>query len=253
MDIYRTPPEGGWYIESLRAFRRADLDFRSYLLIGIRQESVSRISQLWAFDEMFWLSWQMGTCQTGMRGLGRSLGVPRGIPGVPWRSWGVPRDVLGVSLRVPGGSQGAPKTEVVLWGCTGMVLGGPWAGFGGMGRSLGQSWEVSMLLFRLFQMVFWYAIFSNICYGYLEAMLFSWKTKKQKNSFYMDYGRSTCCYFVGFSNDSWNTSIFAGAFSMNSFKISMEKPCALVEPKSWKQWKSLCNSDDSCFPGAFGS
>ena len=42
------------------------------------------------------------------------------------------------SLGVPGGSQVALKTEVDLWGRPGMVLGGPWGVFGGMGRSLGQ-------------------------------------------------------------------------------------------------------------------
>ena len=36
-------------------------------------------------------------------------------------------------------------------------------------------------------------------------------------------------------------------FQWSSFKISMEKSCALVEPKSSKQWKSLCESDNSCF------
>ena len=100
-----------FFVKSLRAFCRADLDFRSDLLIVIQQESVTLISQLQAFDEMFWLSRRMCTCQNKN-----------------WGSWG--------SL---GGSQGALKTEVVLWGRPGMVLGGPWGGFRGMGPSLGES------------------------------------------------------------------------------------------------------------------
>ena len=71
-----------------------------------------------------------------MRGLRRSLGVPREVLGGPWGSL---ERSLGVLGRPWGESQGAPKTEVVLWGRPGMVLGGPWGGFGGMGRSLGQS------------------------------------------------------------------------------------------------------------------
>ena len=31
-----------------------------------------------------------------------------------------------------------------------MVLGGPWGGFGGMGLSLGEAWEVRFLLLGLF-------------------------------------------------------------------------------------------------------
>ena len=67
-----------------------------------------------------------------------------------WRSLGVPREVLGGPWGSLGGSQGAPKTEVVLGERPGMVLGGPWGVFGGIGRSLGQSREVKMLLFRWF-------------------------------------------------------------------------------------------------------
>ena len=32
--------------------------------------------------------------------------------------------------------------------------GGSWGGFGGLGCSLGESWEVRMLLFRWFSMIF---------------------------------------------------------------------------------------------------
>ena len=51
------------------------------------------------------------------------LGVLGGLLEVPWGP-------LGVSWEVPG------------------CLGGPWGDFGGLGRSLDQSWEVRMLLFR---------------------------------------------------------------------------------------------------------
>ena len=71
-----------------------------------------------------------------MRGLRRSLGASREVLGGPWGSLG--------------GSKGAPKTKVVLRERPGMVLGGPWGVFGGIGRSLGQSREVKMLLFRWF-------------------------------------------------------------------------------------------------------
>ena len=79
------------------------------------------------------------------------IGSPEGGP---WRSLGVPRVVLGGPWGSLGGSQGAPKTEVVLGERPGMVLGGPWGVFGGIGRSLGQDCEVKMLLFRWFWMVF---------------------------------------------------------------------------------------------------
>ena len=42
---------------------------------------------------------------------------------------------------------------------------------------------------------------------------------KNKNicTFYIDAGRSTCCYFVGFRYDYGNTRFPSGAFSINSF------------------------------------
>ena len=49
---------------------------------------------------------------------------------------------------------------------------------------------------------------------------------------------------VGMSLD---IHVFAGAFSMNSFQDLDGKSCTLVEPKSSKQWKSLCKSDNSRF------
>ena len=63
---------------------------------------------------------------------------------MPGGLWGVPGLVSGD----PGGSQGRRKNGGGSLGRPGMVLGAPWGGFGGMGRSLGQSWEVRLLLFR---------------------------------------------------------------------------------------------------------
>ena len=63
--------------------------------------------------------------------------------------------------------------------------------------------------------------------------------------FYIDYGSSKCCYFAKFRDLSGNTRFFAGAFSMNSLQDI--KSGALVEPKNSKQWKSLCESDNSRF------
>ena len=61
------------------------------------------------------------------------------------------------------------------------------------------------------------------------------------------------CYFVGFSYDSGNIRFFAGGFFMNFVKILKEKAGALVEAKSLKQWKSLCESENSCFLAFFDS
>ena len=55
---------------------------------------------------------------------------------VPWGPLGVSWEVLGRPWRP--------------WERPGIVLGGPWGDFGGLGRSLDQSWEVRMLLFRWF-------------------------------------------------------------------------------------------------------
>ena len=60
-----------------------------------------------------------------------------GSPESSWESLGVPWTSLGVlwaSLEALGASWDRP--------------GGPWGDFGGLGRSLDQSWEVRMLLFR---------------------------------------------------------------------------------------------------------
>ena len=55
---------------------------------------------------------------------------------VPWGPLGVSWEVLGRSWRP--------------WERPGIVLGGSWGDFGGLGRSLDQSWEVRMLLFHWF-------------------------------------------------------------------------------------------------------
>ena len=42
---------------------------------------------------------------------------------------------------------------------------------------------------------------------------------KSKNicTFYIDSGRSTCCYFICFSHDYGHTRVSSSVFSMNSF------------------------------------
>ena len=62
------------------------------------------------------------------------LGVLGGPLEVPWGPLGVSWEVLGRPWRP--------------WERPGIVLGGPSGDFGGLGRSLDQSWEVRMLLFR---------------------------------------------------------------------------------------------------------
>ena len=67
-------------------------------------------------------------------------------------------EVLGSPLDVPWGPLGV-SWEVLgrpwrPWERPGIVLGGPWGDFGGLGRSLSQSWEVRLLLFGWFWMVF---------------------------------------------------------------------------------------------------
>ena len=56
--------------------------------------------------------------------------------------------VLGGLLEVPWGPLGVSWEVLGCLGGPGSVLGGPWGDFGGLGRSLDQSWEVRMLLFR---------------------------------------------------------------------------------------------------------
>ena len=63
-------------------------------------------------------------------------------------------EVLGGPLEVLGGRLGV-SWEVLgrpwrPWGRPGIVLGGLWSDFGGLVRSLDQSWEVRILLFRWF-------------------------------------------------------------------------------------------------------
>ena len=61
----------------------------------------------------------------------RAGGMLLGCLGVPWRSLGVLWVSVGRSLEALGASWDRP--------------GGPWDDFGGLGRSLDQSWEVRML------------------------------------------------------------------------------------------------------------
>ena len=67
---------------------------------------------------------------------------------------------LGTVLGSSGGHRGplegprAPKMLPIFSERPWSVLGGPWGGFGGLGRSLGQSREVDILIFLWFQMVF---------------------------------------------------------------------------------------------------
>ena len=63
--------------------------------------------------------------------------------------------VLGGALEVLGGTLGSfgcllggPWASLGPWECPGSVLGGPWCDFGGLGRSLGESWEIKMLIFH---------------------------------------------------------------------------------------------------------
>ena len=63
-------------------------------------------------------------------------------------------EVLGGPLEVPWGPSGV-SWEVLgrpwrPWERPGIVLGGPWGDFGGLGRSLSESWEVRMLIFLWF-------------------------------------------------------------------------------------------------------
>ena len=63
-----------------------------------------------------------------------------GMLGCPWGSLGGPLGSSGCLL-------GGPWKP---WERPGIVLGGPWGDFGGLGRSLDQSWEVRMLIFHWF-------------------------------------------------------------------------------------------------------
>ena len=65
--------------------------------------------------------------------------------------------VLGGALEVLGGTLGSfgcllggPWASLGPWECPGSILGGPWCDFGGLGRSLGESWEVKLLIFQWF-------------------------------------------------------------------------------------------------------
>ena len=58
-----------------------------------------------------------------------------GMLGNPWGSLGVPLGSFGCLL-------GGPWVPWRPWERPGIVLGGPWGDFGGLGRSSDQSWEV---------------------------------------------------------------------------------------------------------------
>ena len=74
---------------------------------------------------------------------------PAGIAVETWGPFGGPREVRGGPLEGPRAPKMLSKClrEFLerLWS----VLGDSWGGFGGLGCSLGQSWEVRMLLFRM--------------------------------------------------------------------------------------------------------
>ena len=75
-----------------------------------------------------------------------------------------------------GGSQGAPKAEVVLWERPGMVLGGPWVVlevWGSPWVSPGRSECCYFVDFRWFSEMSCFLMFFHMC---LKAMLFSCKT-----------------------------------------------------------------------------
>ena len=59
-------------------------------------------------------------------------------------------EVLGGTLGSFGCLLGGPWASLGPWECPGRVLGGPWCDFGGLGRSLGESWEVKVLIFHWF-------------------------------------------------------------------------------------------------------
>ena len=129
------------------------------------------------------------------------------------------------------------------------VPGASWVGsqggFGGLGCSLGESWEVRILLFRWLQIVFCDVMLFDVFSQDLGAMSFSRKRRSVK---------WLCCFWevnmllfqwfqVCFSKDTFS----AGAFLMNSVQDFNGKSYAVVGPKSSKQWKSFCQSDISRF------
>ena len=59
-------------------------------------------------------------------------------------------EVLGGTLGSFGCLLGGPWVPWRPWERPGIVLGGPWGDFGGLGRSSDQSWEVRMLILRWF-------------------------------------------------------------------------------------------------------
>ena len=125
------------YIQPLRAFRRAGLMGCSAWVLG-------KSSGIWAVLSLP-LN-QLGPSAPLLSPLGSTLG-----------SMGIELDRLGDHFGVLGGferilsrAQGHRKcysSESPL-SASGAPWGGSWGGFGGLGCSLGQSWEVRMLLFQ---------------------------------------------------------------------------------------------------------
>ena len=111
------------------------------------------------------------------------LGVLGGLLEVPWGPLGVSWEVLGC-LGGPGSVLGTP-------------CGGPWGDFGGLGRSLDQSWEVRILLFRLCLVVFWDVMFFDDFSEKFRGDDVFWKNENLYG-FYIDSRRFTCCYFMCF-------------------------------------------------------
>ena len=119
------------FIQPLRAFRRARV-------MGCPAWVLGKSSGIWAV-----LSLPLN-----------QLGVP---PPLPWR--------LGDHFEVLGGSEGvlwraqghrkrSPSFSESPLSVPGASWGSSWGGFGGLGCFLDHSWEVRMLLFRWFYMVF---------------------------------------------------------------------------------------------------
>ena len=105
---------------------------------------------------------------------------------------------------------------MVVWERPGMVLGGPWRVFGGIGRSLGQSEKSKCFYFVGFRWFSEMSCFLMFFDRYLKATLFSSKAKSLID-FILIQGGGKCCYFVSVRYDCGNIRFFTGAFSMNSF------------------------------------
>ena len=100
-------------------------------------------------------------------------------------------------------------------------------------------------------MVFWDVMFFDAFSQIFKGDAVFIKNEKPY-SHSIDYGRSECWYFIGFSYGFGNIRFSQVRFQWFPFEISMQKSCALVEPKAQKQWKSLCESDNLSFLCFFG-